>query len=149
MAETACLRRDDEVCLVEEVLTVRRVVVGRDRHGGAGGVDRTGKHVLVKLVVVAVAEPIPERHAGVEAVLEQSGDQIDRRIGGALRRVAKEGARIGFDRSSVERRDASIRDPLVVEVLVAAAQRRVGPEPERRGRIEAVALDIEPITVGV
>ena len=82
-------------------------------------------------------------------MLEQSGDQVDRGIGRALRRVAEEGARVGHDRSSVERRDASIGDSLVVKVLVAAAQRRVGAEPERHGRIEAVALDVESVTVGV
>ena len=98
MAEATRLCRDDEVRLVEEVLARRRVVVGRDRDGRARGVDRTGKHVLVELVVVAVAESIPERDARIEAVLEQPGDQVDRGIGRALRRVAEEGAGIGLDR---------------------------------------------------
>ena len=48
-------------------------------------------------------------------MFEQPGDQVDRRICRALRRVAKERARVGHDRSSVERRDASIGDSLVVK----------------------------------
>ena len=46
---------NDQVGLVEQVLRAGRVVVGRDRHGRDRRVDRAREHVLVELVVVAVA----------------------------------------------------------------------------------------------
>ena len=149
MAESPCLRRDNQVRLVEQILAGRRVVVGRDRHGRGRGIHGAGKHVLVELVVVAVAETIPECDSRAEPVLEERREEIDGRIRRALRRVTEERAGSRFHGTPVERRDAAVCDPFIVEVLVAGAERRVWSNPECDGGIEAVALDADAMAVGV
>ena len=138
-----------EIGLVEDVLPGARVVVGRDRDRRARRVHRAREDVLVELVVVPVAETIAQRHPRPEPVLEARRQQVHRRVRRALVRVAEERARVGLDRPALERRDAAIGDALVVEELVAAAQRRGRAEAHGHGRIDAIALEVDAVAIRV
>ena len=94
---------------------------------------------------------IPERGAVGKVMIEDNEGRVHVRGGRALRRIAEECRGRGGQGAPLERGDASIGDPLVVEIFGARAQDRSGGEfPGQRG-VDAVALegDAVAITAGI
>ena len=70
-------RRVDQVCLVERVGPIDRVVVGSQRQR-VGRADRGARvDVLVRLVVAAREQVVAQRQSGREAMLERDGAAVD------------------------------------------------------------------------
>ncbi|GAB1408838.1 hypothetical protein MASR1M8_27580 [Thermomonas brevis] len=149
VAHRAAARAPDQVGLVEQVPAGGGVVVGGDRHGPGGGIDRAGEHVLVELVVVGVAQVVAQLQPRGELVLEVGVEGVHRRFHRAGVGIAEEGGRIDIHRPATQRRHAAVGHALVVEALVRQLQAGGLADVGTEGRVDAVALEGEAVAVAL
>jgi hypothetical protein len=149
MREASRVRGDHQVRLVEEVLPLHAVVIAGEAHLAARRVHGPREHVLVELVVVAVARAVAQRVAAGEAVLDERREDVRGDLRVAHVRVAEERAGIRREGPAPERRDPAIGRAVVVEELVAGAQHGAGAEHDGYGRVHAVAFEARVLAVRV
>jgi len=78
MRERAGLHRVGRVGLIEDVETLRGVVVGGQRHLTLVGADRARHIILIAAIVVADQRMVPQQQP-IDAMLDRAVDDIDRR----------------------------------------------------------------------
>ena len=71
------------------------------------------------------------------------------RFAEAQRGIAEERRRVDVQRPAVARRHAAVDGALVIEMLVAEREARLVRERQTKGRVHAIALDVDEIAVAL
>ncbi len=140
-----------EVRLVEGVVALRAVVVTGQAHHGLGGVHRSGKNVLVELVVGAEQGVVAQVHSSAELALHGGRSEMDTGVARAFVRIAEEGGTVGAGRPAAERGNAAVGDALIAEVFVSEADfgERIGREGDRGSNAVAAQVEVVAEAVGI